>query len=1821
MTTTTLTTRDAANALKKISIKSIKDIRALDVDLLLELTNGDRIIISGGAVAALATPDLQMEFVEGALSLGHLFQQIDQIQLSPEANLTVASKGITRYNQNNAKVAKSADQQEEEEGGDKLVVTNPGENEPSAATSTHAGMGNASESEFPSIKVPDSQKEIASIEANSAKEESWSKVWPIATGLLAALAAAGGKGGSGAAAAAETNPNTSTGALGSAKVSGYVALGSMNDATATLYGDKGQVLGKGQVVNGQYEAELSEKNYKGAVLVVITDNTPDLPNYADEASKKYKDLGSTSLRSLFIATGANQSANVTALTELAALRVLPDTDKRTAAGLSQTDIVNANKSVGRFWGADILQTEVIPTYVLDPNTNKVVANKAFTATLDSAIKNQAYALQAISSLETVNTLPTDAVLAKLTTNLQPLVIDPKTGTVDPTQLQWATNPRTGLTTPDATKIQAQLFAETVSPDKQAELLKIPATAMDGIYKTLADYFTQNHIAIVKPEVLVKNADPSKPAGYQTIGADQSLILDKDDLIDGNLAVKGPIGATVTVTLVGKTVTNNQITVSLTSATVDDSGVAAFKMDKTKTDELAAFLSKFQGAWSASDNVTATVTIKDGNNSRTNYAAWADSASVQVDVKSTPSTAVKTVSLLNDTFYAGDNAAAGAPDKLKTGSASDNITTDASVRIELSQALQAGEQIQYALGTLVGDTLTWGDWITRNDITKSAGSVATYEVSKVTSVNQTVQIKARVVTTGGNFSGGVGNASDESAPIAMTIDTKAPMAAAFTVVGGDDGKSTTDGILLTANKKLIIPATNIESGAEIHYKFSGDGTVTLKRANGDTVAVNPNTWTKLQAGDTFTLNGDTRNASGKFVIDTRQVDLAGNFTDAKQTYVVDTAGAVEIAVALANLNLAVQRAQTKLDERLASGSASSDEIQALRDVLNAATTDQQAAIRAASQPYSSTTANSTLFAATGNKLTAAGVSNLPDAYLKAAINTLATQNDPEQVNTKAALQGLVNQAVAKADAALTVIRTYDGTNTVPTEQHFKDLGVDGVTATNLPFINRGLAVLPEASSNAIPQVEATVNAYNKVLALADGRANSASTVLTPTEVAALGITLDGNAPVNPATAQLLGTVIDTLKPADIDSITKLNTMAQAASRIIAVAAGDANASTLSVGDFTALGVVGVEDILGDVATALSALHDSSKADTLAEVAALVNNVLGPLKEIINYATDSILNPAPSLAVYQSRAELKALINNGNLDAVNTAIDALDKSSVSSWPKVTAIVQTYNRVIEAANGKADNGAASLNAADYARLGVTNLDKTYPGEGTQKTSALTLLNNTVDALSFDGVNTVAKLNALAGISARVVQQAAGIKLEGSSQLTAKDLGQLGVTVPSGSGLELMLAGIKGTADDGSGVTTKEAILAAAQAAQAALARITVYADDHTKNPAPSASDYQALGIDGVKGVNGASDTSITSAMATTLNTSLAAIGITGTSVGTPSKLQALATAYARILAEVGDTANNNTDPTQSDYTAIGADAAPSSNNALALLNSALDKKAANSGAADTLTKVNALIAAANSMAALAAGNTNALVGDTDDAKSTDLRAKLALLGITGPDAPSLAAIQAAIVLAPDDGSTINSYDRLQTVVTNAIRAQQHVKAYAGTGGTGDAPVDTTFTDMGVSLPAAAEVKAAIVAALNTVIHSGSVTAADVSAPKLVQAMMDAYARVLKAADGSASNTDPADRPTAADYAALKITPLPPAAADGQPASALKLLNDAIDALRQIDVNTYDQLNGLSDVVARLMAVAAGQTKCIGRRPTKRFGWTPTACRTAKWAARSPP
>lgn len=694
MTTKTLTLQEAAQYLKQISIKQIKDVRTLDIDLLIVLQNGDRIILSGGAVQALNTPDAPLPFADGQLKLGQLFQQVDQVNLSPEANLTVSSKEITRYNANNAKVNKAKKTMDEE--GDKPVVAELGDQDPKAVTLSQGKVGgNSDEINYSTMRTAENQKQVAEVEVNSKLEKDWSVMWPVATGVLALLVGKG-SGGGGASAAADLVP------VGAATITGKATLGPISGAVAVAYDDKGNVISnEAQVVNGEYKLVLTNKAYKGLMLIAIKDANGTDGNYIDEATHKMTDLGSTLLRAVVVANGADQTVNATALTELAARLAGVTTNETNLAkvnALSAEKVTNVNKAVSNFFKVDVIEGDLAPT-VISVN-GKAVDNPVYSSSSEQA-QYYGAALQAIAGLtQTDTTVKTQSgAIQKLSDNLQ---FADSAGTV----LKWATVKNAGgaeSVTPTASALQSNLYAEsllaasqdtTKTPEEQ-DAAKARYDAINNLPNgsTLSKYLTDAHVAISNPKVYIKNAVVTNTETWQ-LAPEGTLSLDQGDFLEGGLAaINAPVNATVTVLL-----TQGDNSVALPVAKADATGVAVLKAEDAVTREaLLSALKQFD----TSSPVTAVVTIQDGYNIRTNTQEWG-SATNDVRVNVTPPASmanfvVAQPMLAEDSSYTLADSA--DPNVFpSTGGGADAITKKGDIKVILTRALQSDEVLQFATAT-------------------------------------------------------------------------------------------------------------------------------------------------------------------------------------------------------------------------------------------------------------------------------------------------------------------------------------------------------------------------------------------------------------------------------------------------------------------------------------------------------------------------------------------------------------------------------------------------------------------------------------------------------------------------------------------------------------------------------------------------------------------------------------------------------------------------------------------------------------------------------------------------------------------------------------------------------------------------------------------------------------------------------------------------------------------------------------------------------------------------------------------------------------------
>lgn len=1834
MNTKTLKLSESEAFLKSISIRTIKDVRALDLDLLLVLNNGDRIIITGGAMHALNAPEMALQFADGQLPLARMFEQIERIDVSPEANLTVSSKEITRYNQNNARVRKS---KTEEEDGDKPIVLDKGERNPAASSDSNGVGGNSEDFNFAPVRAADHQKQLADAEINSNKEsdKNWGVQWPIAAGALALLAAAGGGGGGGGGSNGGNGGNGGSanrsgggggaaGAAGSGSVeppqatlSGAVALGPIRNANITAYDDRGNLLSATtEIVDGRYALTLNRPFYKGIMLLVVRDNTPGAAdNYLDEASLRMVDLGSTPLRSLVVANGVAQTVNVTALTELAVIRAgLAQglTNPAQAPQLSETLVSNANAAVGNLFKVDIIGAQVVTTVTTNAR-DQAIPNPAYAAAGTEA-QNYGAALKAISNMVQIdgrNYPHQAAAIQKLADALQNA---DASGTI----LKWATNAR-GDALPGASRVQAVLFGEPLQDiiDARASSESAIAEAQRKLDQTqqlpngttLNDYLTKNHVAIANPHVLIRKARVADPVEWQKAPDldGGTLILDQGDFLDGSMLIKTPPHATVRFTLIGRDLMGPDIEITLPESRADASGNAIVVADDSSFEAL-------RNSIDPSHSVSARVTVNDGYNSRTNHTLWRDTSDVRVNLSTPPSmTRFRengAIELVEDTFYANQDNDTNTFPAGNRGD-SDGITGKSQIRVTLTQSLRQDERLEFAVANSTDKegNPVYGAWKQATKLSNAiniAGSkYVSYSAEGVTEANGMNWVKARVVLVGGQYTGGVGNANNSRDVLQFTLDNVPPPPMRLQLSSGkDNGISSSDGITSMRNAELVV-AGERRGDADLHIRCKQGtqaGALQVIRADGQSFTLGGDSWHVLKPADRLILAGDTRDGNGKVRLLVRHIDSAGNFTDQTQTFVVDSTGVIEQTVMLAERRIALNDAQ----KRYAAAK------QAFDDDNSASKPQKQPEVQAASTAYE--TARAADEKAREDALVAlrkkeGGVllddilsQHLDAAFLPAIINRISRTADVERVNDSTGLAEVVQAAMHAANEALKKAARYgdDPSHPAPTTADFDDMGIRHLSRDTierdrqLAAINDAIRLLPGAKSNTITAIQTTTDAYLKVLALANGREDTQQ-IAWPTmeDYAALGITSIST----PAAAAILSAVIDGRAVKEVERVEQLLAMAVAAQRIAQHGARRSNAQDPTVDDFKVLGLSGVEpdnlvEILQDIGTPPVNLLESGKVsgtvDTLAEVKAVIANNIGQLQVLINYADGTTpIDPqrpgqqTPMVDNFSriNTGNIDGIVTSNNISAINSALKAVGSKPISSWNGVKKLVDAYNRILSLADGQEGNAPSILpTAADYLAIGVKSLalagTAADPFKQDHQNNAVRLLNSVLDSPGSTRAqaDTVTRLDKLAASVRKLIL----ISSDRTLSLTSDELDELHPTLPGTSAalseqqLAVLRYGIASAKDDGKSVNSLSKLNVVIKSIFEASARIQDYANDASK-ASPGANDYGRLGILGLD-----SELHVEA-----VNSSLASSKISASTVADPAMLEQIALAYRRILANASDgaahQAGNAERPSIADYTAIGVNTAPNGANALALLNSALAVHQVKELA--SVSKLEGLISATHGVLALPKGKVEHITADTDATWLDGFQKDLQTLGVQDLAADTRQAVLAAIKLSPISGDDINSLDKLRKVAKQAMDAQIKIRTYAEDDSQ-NAPTAADYRAMGVD-----GVTDTRLQSFNDALASKAIGAAQADSPQGVQSIVDAYTRVLNGADGVARNMDNNAQPTRLDYErigldAALIEKLK------QNETALTLINNLVDIAAESKVNTIAKLGQLVSAALNIMA-----------------------------------
>lgn len=251
---------------------------------------------------------------------------------------------------------------------------------------------------------------------------------------------------------------------------------------------------------------------------------------------------------------------------------------------------------------------------------------------------------------------------------------------------------------------------------------------------------------------------------------------------------------------------------------------------------------------------------------------------------------------------------------------------------------------------------------------------------------------------------------------------------------------------------------------------------------------------------------------------------------------------------------------------------------------------------------------------------------------------------------------------------------DRAQDAPNVADYAALGVLGVTAGNLLAINSAVDALSASDVSNAAKIQFIVDAYTKILAEANGSTADTTLGNNPTAAlySAIGVNL-GVAATDPENLALLNSVIGEKAVTDVDTIAEINALVEAVNAVMTGAAGGA---APTVAQLSLLGLTGIStENIAAIQAQIAQTNDSGTGvDTLAKLQAIVGNAFG-LTTIAGYAANNS-NVVPTLADYTQANALG--VTATNLSAINSAVDALAATDVSTLAKLQVVVDAYIKI---------------------------------------------------------------------------------------------------------------------------------------------------------------------------------------------------------------------------------------------------------------------------------------------------------------------------------------------------------------------------------------------------------------------------------------------------------------------------------------------------------------------------------------------------------------
>ena len=752
---------------------------------------------------------------------------------------------------------------------------------------------------------------------------------------------------------------------------------------------------------------------------------------------------------------------------------------------------------------------------------------------------------------------------------------------------------------------------------------------------------------------------------------------------------------------------------------------------------------------------------------------------------------------------------------------------------------------------------------------------------------------------------------------------------------------------------------------------------------------------------------------------------------------------------------------------------------------------------------------------------------------------------------AEIANLIELALAKK-TALDELANYDAqTASAPSMQTYLTAGIDGVNSANLTMLNALVRDLGPDKTDTPEQLQELVALANRLLDLADGSKDGESR-LAAEHVATLGL---GSVGTNTATLSLLNSAIDGKDSSDVDSIAKLQEIADIVAEIARLAAletngSDAPTTSLTEAQLALIGItfsapVTLADVLFAIAASPNDLSGIADLDSLnASIAAGLQSrsELEALGELLNYSsTDS---SAPSAADYAA-AGITGVTSN-NLALINDLIGS-GLASPANASELQALVNSVNKLLAGADGVL-NDSSNLNTTDFVSLGLNVLNTTLEVE---------ISNGLIDGKNANQVSSATDLAGLANAIAKLAATADATSLGnaplGSDALTVADLLVMGITGVTESSLAKVIEAI--VADPGSSDLANSQVTSlddlqqlvnraiAQSVLDAAAANIAAFDGSGT---APSVADYLNAGVVGVTAFN----LSLMNSFVGPLSAAM---------TDTQGELQSLVDAITKLQAAANQNDDNSSALTALELQLLGV-TEPISSGVLALVNNGLD--AANLEQVDSPSELTDLVVLAQALFDSAATGNAATLSVADFAR----------LGLTNVTAENLADVLELVRTSSPNGSDLDSIDKLNALIeaaNNVALAQAAITKISEYEGVPALEV-SDYLSAGVT-----SFSPSLLGAVNSFIAELSPEQSETLVQ--IQAVNDAVNTLKLLADAVPST---GSNLTPENLAALGFT----VASD----SELALLNSILDRLPFAAVDTHDELSDIIDKVRALLALA---------------------------------